>query len=530
MMTINARFRTFAREARGSITIFSIFIFVLILMISGMAVDMMQHESRRVKLQTVLDSAVIAAASENQTRPPKEVIEEYLEVSGLDSTNVTIGSTRIDGVSTATVSASVQTDTMFMNMMGIDYLATPSQSDAIERVTKIEISLVLDFTSSMKNGGRYDALISAVDDFVNVVYQLDCSTGTCTEPDPDIEIIVNVVPYGGTVNPGPTMAALMGLERWHGYSSCAEMPSGAWDDTTLPTGSSTQLPHFYIWNTRGQGGDVQEFGWCPQDDNGILYSATHPADIKAYVRTLELNDGTGSDIGMKWGMALLDPSSRDEINVINDTPTGAFPEEYDPSILKVAVLMTDGGITFQSHPTIHDYDWLYDAQVQEQKPDDLSVYEYDYEWYYDPTLTDPFVTERIAMLDRFGSLEQDDAGALDLDEDGNVQYRDRADIEYDVGGTTEKAWRNNHKVTKNDAIDNLEEQCGLAKVQKSDSEPRVSVYTVQFMASNAWITDYMRPCASNEGQYFFVNSNQDLSGVFASIANHINNRKLSLSN
>lgn len=531
MLTIRPRIRSFAQETKGSLTIFAIFIFVLILMMSGMAVDMMQHETRRVKLQNTLDSAVLAAASENQTQDPELVINEYLAKAGIDPSTVSITSSRVDGETRATVAASVSTNTMFMNLMGIDELNSVSGSDAIERVTKIEISLVLDFTSSMKSGGRLPALISAVDDFVDVVYQIDCSTGTCTEPDPDTDITVNVVPYGGTVNPGRTMAGLMGLDRWHDYSSCAEMPSGAWDDTQLPTGLSTQLPHFYIWNVRGEGGAFQEYGWCPQDNNGILYSATHPQAIKDYVRTLELNDGTGSDIGFKWGMALLDPSSRDEINIVNSTPTGTFPEDYENNILKVAVLMTDGGITFQSRPTsdVFDYDWIYSAEVSTQRPSDLSAFDYDYEWLYEPTLSDSFVSERLDMLERFGSLEMD-GGALELNSDGDVQFRDRADIEYEVSNATTKAWRTNHRVTRDEAIDNIEEQCALAKATKDNGEEQVSVYTVQFMATQSWIADYLEPCASNEAQYFFVNSNQDLSNIFASIANHINNRKLSLSN
>ena len=245
-----------------------------------------------------------------------------------------------------------------------------------------------------------------------------------------------------------------------------------------------------------------------------------------------MNDGTGSDIGMKWGMALLDPTSRDEINLVNSTPSGSFPEDYENNILKVAVLMTDGGITFQSHPTIHEYEWFYDSQVQDQKPSDLSAYDYDYEWYYDPTLTDPYVNQRLAALERFGSLEMADDQTLELDAEGNAQFRPRADIEFSVPNTDaeRKGWRNNHKVTRDTAIENLEDQCGLAEIAKDNGEERVSVYTVQFMDSSSWITDYMEPCASNESQYFFVNSNQNLSGVFASIANHINNRKLSLAN
>ena len=46
-------------------TIFSLFIFILILMISGMAVDLIAHERKRVMVQNTLDTAVLAAGSLN---------------------------------------------------------------------------------------------------------------------------------------------------------------------------------------------------------------------------------------------------------------------------------------------------------------------------------------------------------------------------------------------------------------------------------------------------------------------------------
>ena len=528
-------FRNFRQDDAGSLTIFALFIFVLILMISGMAVDLMQHETRRVKMQNALDSAVLAAAAESQERDAREVIEERLALEGIevDGDVIKVETSDVDGESIAIVTARVDTNTMFMNLMGIDSLSTPSSSIAVEKVTKIEISLVLDFTSSMK-GSRRTSLIQAVDDFVNVVYQLDCTSGVCSEPDPDNEVTINVVPYGGTVNPGRTMANMMGLQRWHDYSSCGEIPSSAYDDLSLPYGTSSQLPHFYIWN-RTDASQAQEFGWCPQDSNTILYAADHPQDVKNYIRTLELNDGTGSDIGMKWGMALLDPSSRDEINTLIDAGlvTGdtsrRFPEDYANNILKVAVLMTDGGITFQSRPTIFDYSWFYDAQVLDQKPDDLSEFDHSYEWYYNPDMTDPFVSNRLAALERFGSLEMED-GILALDEDGNTQFRPREDIEYNVAKGTRDKWRNNHFITRETAIAQLESQCALAKPEKGNGEERISIYTVRFLETKSWTEDYLKPCATPNGDYFDVQSMDDLDNAFSTIASHINNRKLSLAN
>ena len=58
----------FVRDEAGSLTIFSLFMFILILFISGMAVDMVRHEKERVALQNAIDTAVVAASSMTQDK------------------------------------------------------------------------------------------------------------------------------------------------------------------------------------------------------------------------------------------------------------------------------------------------------------------------------------------------------------------------------------------------------------------------------------------------------------------------------
>ena len=51
----------FGADESGSLTIFSLFLFLLILMIAGMSVDLIRHEHGRVAMQNTLDTAVLAA-------------------------------------------------------------------------------------------------------------------------------------------------------------------------------------------------------------------------------------------------------------------------------------------------------------------------------------------------------------------------------------------------------------------------------------------------------------------------------------
>jgi Flp pilus assembly protein TadG len=59
--------RQFARGESGSLTIFSLFVILCMLMIGGLAVDFMRQESTRARLQSTLDRAILAAADMDQT-------------------------------------------------------------------------------------------------------------------------------------------------------------------------------------------------------------------------------------------------------------------------------------------------------------------------------------------------------------------------------------------------------------------------------------------------------------------------------
>ena len=132
--------RRFAGEDAGSLTIFALFMFILILFISGMAVDMIRHENDRVAMQNALDSAVLAATSINQESSPDVVIAEYLTKAGLDPSRVTVDYTehQAGGITIGReviASSNVSTNTMFMNMMGVDSLNGPSSTMALEGAT-----------------------------------------------------------------------------------------------------------------------------------------------------------------------------------------------------------------------------------------------------------------------------------------------------------------------------------------------------------------------------------------------------------
>ena len=78
-----SRLDRFARNEDGSFIIFGLFMFVLLLLACGMGLDMMRLETARVKLQTTVDRAALAAANLNQELPPQDVVADYFEKAGI---------------------------------------------------------------------------------------------------------------------------------------------------------------------------------------------------------------------------------------------------------------------------------------------------------------------------------------------------------------------------------------------------------------------------------------------------------------
>lgn len=69
----------FIADSAGGVSIFMLVFFILIILISGFAIDLMRHETERADLQNALDRGVLAAASLRQTRDAEEVVRDYLD-------------------------------------------------------------------------------------------------------------------------------------------------------------------------------------------------------------------------------------------------------------------------------------------------------------------------------------------------------------------------------------------------------------------------------------------------------------------
>ena len=71
-------------DESGAIIVLWLFLFLSMIVIVGMAVDAMRTETKRVKLQQTLDSAVLAAADLDQPNEATAVVNDYFKKAGLE--------------------------------------------------------------------------------------------------------------------------------------------------------------------------------------------------------------------------------------------------------------------------------------------------------------------------------------------------------------------------------------------------------------------------------------------------------------
>jgi len=137
-------------------------------------------------------------------------------------------------------------------------------------------------------------------------------------------------------------------------SHCLELQNSDFDNINLPSGGYTQTPYFMNW---GLAADVMDWGWCPQDRSAIQYAQNDITSLQLFIDNIRMHDGTGTHYGMKYGVAALNPTSRDDFEAMSNV--GLVPAQFadrpaafdDEDTYKYIVLMTDGQITDQFRPT-----------------------------------------------------------------------------------------------------------------------------------------------------------------------------------
>jgi len=347
--------RSFRKEEDGVMIAFSLFILLLMLIVGGMAVDFMRLEARRSLIQGVADNAVLAAADLDQTLSPDAVVEDYFTKAGLGGVAVNTTYEEDSNYRVVSTVAELDLNTYFLRLIDMDQLGAVAKSTAIEGVGNIEVSLVVDISGSMNDftldedgnetsDRKIDELQAAANSFVT----------TLLTDDTRDRVSLSFVPYSAHVNAGPDIYNQFNANTQHGFSHCLDHPASAYRTTEISTSTPLEQAKHWQWNTAfdaaGNLSPIVEEPVCPMFDFERIIPLSQNVDqLTAAIAQLEPRGGTAIFMGLKWGVALLDPTIRKVVGNIGsiDSAFTGRPVEYakkgDPSgTLKYVVLMTDG--------------------------------------------------------------------------------------------------------------------------------------------------------------------------------------------
>lgn len=321
----DARLRGFARKDDGSIAVFSVFVFVAMLLVGGLAIDMMRHENERIRMQNTADRAVLAATMlrDNVSEAtPQQIVEAYFAAEGLTdqlAARVIVDDDAETG-RTVTVVPSATVPTLFMNMLGIDdfSVVTPAQaSEAVGGGAQIELVMVLDVSGSMNGDQKLGTMQQAAIELV---------TELLTDNE-DGDVSITLVPYDTSVLPPPGF--INNFTNVSGSGACND-----WTVWNVITDSLDQPTDLFNCNTAS---------WAQ-----VVPFENSAADTIAAINGFIARGTTSIDLGIRYGALFFDPAIQGAISTLIangfiDEVFEGRPYAWDePNVVRALIVLTDG--------------------------------------------------------------------------------------------------------------------------------------------------------------------------------------------
>lgn len=557
----------FARSEDGSLIIFGMMVFVMILIVGGMAVDFMRFETHRTRLQETLDRAVLAAASLDQPLDPTDVVMDYVARNGLGDyvteDDIHVRSSPISRI--VEVDADMDIPSFFLNLVGIDKMTAPGAASAQQMASNTEVSLVLDVSGSMSwdasgtNKSRIEVLQEAAGTFINM---LMCDpadptkTTDCTVPAGSVAL--HVVPYSEQVVAGEQLLDYLNVSDEHDYSSCVTWDHDS-DFEDVGISSTTPLQrtgHFDPWTgyLYGTDGSDAPSDWTCRVDTSreISIYETNVQTLHDKIDALVADGNTSIDLGMKWGAALLDDDFQDVVadmiedkvvsNLFTNYPLSPDPEDPE-KIQKVIVLMTDGVNTDQHY--LFDqfrsgdspiYTSRNDADPSDPYANKRSIYRADIDMYYWPHVQyymsypqdRPYGSGLIPQCKK----KSDERKPWRWNNTSKCTWVDPVDLyatplDYtEVWASYTLRWWRDWGFLPNPGYqyDNGDKNARLTDMCTAAKNEGMKIFTIGFDTSYTQET-LLRSCAS-EASYFFDANGLNLETIFQMIAREVSKLKL----
>lgn len=378
--------------------------FLMIILATGVAIDLAKHEVRRTVLQSAVDRGALAAASLRQTLANdadgnagelERMVQDYVATAIVETGpwRLTVDETINLNSRDVYVAAEAAVWTNFMSMAGYRRLGISVETRAVEAKPELEISMIFDTSGSMAR----DRLTGASDPgkLNNFKIAAGRFVDDMLSDNDDDRVSISLVQYDWHVNPGPWMfERVVGSTPSAGQGSCYSIELGA--DLTdnpgtipgLDNGIETpprQIVDAYRLDLEGvepffareparwvysRGRPRLRTNICPADSVGATTYFEDDADpLFEAIGVDKINDeivltsggiqadgSTTTYFGLQWGLALLNPVTQPIISEMAAPSVDLVESSFSnrpkawlaEDTVKAIVLLTDGMMNVQA--------------------------------------------------------------------------------------------------------------------------------------------------------------------------------------
>jgi uncharacterized protein YegL len=503
-------------DENGSIICFTMVVFSIMMLVGGAAIDLARYENSRATLQYNLDRAVLAAASLKQASDPQTVVDDYMSrITTNEPFEIHVTSSVADYSRRVAATATANIDMWFLSMAGINEMPAKVTSVAQEQKTQLEISLVLDVSGSMGSNNRLVNLKVAAKEFVDTLLA-------------DIEedsVAISIVPFNSNTAPSQEVFDALNVAQTHNYTTCLDFEDASFEQAAIDPTTIVDQAMFTSYYGSFENAHLASSSCNDQGYFQIMPYASDAATLHAKIDSLQAAGNTAGHIGIKWGLALLDPQFQSVVDhLIDEDEISAgltrMPVAYDDEeTSKIIVMMSDGANTTEfrlgsaynsgqsdlmevarNGTAPLNYLRATDGSQFYSVADEVWISQAAFE-ALDTTEANYQSTRRMDWPEAWGHMSTEYYRGVMNDAGPSNDF---------LSGTARNGW---------EADQMMEDSCDAAAVEG------VSVYTIGFEMSSESAKTQLRECASSVSHFYDANGTQ-ISEVFNSIAQSILKLKL----
>ncbi|WP_162914898.1 pilus assembly protein TadG-related protein [Desertibaculum subflavum] len=333
-------------DRRGTMAAVMAVAAVPIIGIAGVGVDTARGYMLKQRMSQALDAAALAGARVmyHESRDA-DIAKFYFANIQPGYLGATLQQPSIQASvdqETLTLTAAATLPSTFTRVLGVEAIPVTAATEVKRASQNVEVSLVLDLTSSM-DGQREEDLRAAAKELVDIVVK-DQQTPSYSK--------VALVPYSAAVNAGVYANAVRGTPtagcntfgctqyRFRRYSDNSNVTFNISTCVTEREGANALTDASPAVSPVGKN-YTDPGGYNPCQSSPIRPLTSNKADLHAWIDAMNANGSTGGQIGVAWGWYLVSPTFTAGMGA--GLPASSTAGSYgDDKLLKAVVIMTDG--------------------------------------------------------------------------------------------------------------------------------------------------------------------------------------------